>query len=67
LEGFLGVEPGMVMGLPTKLRSAGRAPSFELNAGIRPTTEEKSRKNLSQGGSVMDYVGFTLFIGHEGS
>ena len=30
-------------------RNADRAPSFELYRGIRLTTEEESRKHLSQG------------------
>ena len=31
------------------LKSADRAPTCELNPGICLTTEEKARKNLSQG------------------
>jgi hypothetical protein len=36
--------------------NAGRAPTFELYPGIHLTTEEKSRKNLSQGNKKVPVV-----------
>ena len=40
---------GTLVKQPYLRRNAGRASSFDLNPGIRLTTEEKSRKTLSQG------------------
>ena len=40
---------GTLVKPPCLRKNAGRAPSFELYPGIRLTTEEKARKNLSQG------------------
>jgi hypothetical protein len=52
----------MVMNLPTKLRSAGRAPSLSYTLafaqGLRKITE-----NLSQGGFFKDEAQTALFKG----